>query len=472
MAESLNQGLSCSICAQMYTQPVTLDCGHNFCKACVLECWGQEAATVSCPQCGQEFPRRELMTNQLLVTIVASLRHLSLGLGPAGVTVNGLRCPLHCQPAELFCSKDLKLVCPSCLPLGQGENPTLMPVDEAYTFCKGKLEDSVGSLEKKLEEYCKAQAARGTKISETLELVKGLQENIEAEFSTLYEFLQLQESTLSEKLSRESEELVQSLEANVKLISRKSSSIEKFIAEIHSLIEAEDQSQLLTNIKSILQRGDLHNEPILQPPDMNLGEFNGPLQYAAWKRMLTVISPVPAPLTLDSETANPCLILSKDHTMVKRRSKFKQLPETPKRFTFCVSVLTMDGFISGKHYWEVDVESMSGWILGAAGETVNRSDDVPLTPANGFWTVRLWNGKVHACQDGSGSLCCADTKPDRVGIYLDYEGGQLSFYNGGDMAHLYTFCHRFEEKLYPFILPLPNLEMAETEILKLFHLYL
>ncbi|XP_041069527.1 zinc-binding protein A33-like [Carcharodon carcharias] len=305
-----------------------------------------------------------------------------------------------------------------------------------------------------------------------LELVKSLQENIEAEFSKLYRFLQEQESTMSDKLRRESEELVQSLEVNLKLISKKSSSIEKFIAEMRSLIHTDDQSRLLTDIKGVLQRSDLHNEPILQPSDMSLGEFNGPLQYAAWKQMLSVINPVPAPLTLDSETANPCLILSKDHTMVKRRAKFKQLPETPKRFTFCVSVLATEGFTSGRHYWEVEVEGMSGWIIGMAKETVNRSDDIPLTPANGFWTVQLWNGKVHASQGRSGSLCCAGIKPDRIGVYLDYEGGQISFYNGGDMSHLYTFSDHFVEKIYPFLFPLPNMEMSEAEILKLFHLYL
>ncbi|XP_072331526.1 zinc-binding protein A33-like [Scyliorhinus torazame] len=467
MAERLNQGLCCCICAQMYTEPVTLDCGHNFCKACVLEWWGEEQVTVSCPQCGHGFPRRELMTNQLLVTIVARLRHLEWG-----PEVNGLRCTLHCQPAKLFCCKDLRPVCPTCLPLGQEASSTLMPVDEAYAFCKGKLEDSVGSLEKRLEEYRQAQASRGIKITETRELVKRLQENIEVEFAELYQFLQLQERSLSDKLRRESEELVQSLEGNLKHISKKTNSIERFIAEMHSVIDKEDQNQLLTDIKCVLQRSDLHNEPVLQPPDMSLGEFNGPLQYAAWKRMLSIISPVPAPLTLDPETANPCLILSKDHTMIKRRTKFKQLPETPKRFTFCGSVLAEEGFNSGQHYWEVDVENMSGWILGAANETVNRSDDIPLTPANGFWTVRLWNGKVHASYGSSGSLCCADTKPDRIGVYLDHEGGQLSFYNGDDMEHLYTFSHRFEEKLYPFILPLPNMEMAEAEVVKFFHLYL
>ncbi|XP_067865333.1 zinc-binding protein A33-like isoform X2 [Heterodontus francisci] len=391
MADSLNRDLSCTICAEMYTDPVTLDCGHNFCKACILELWGAAQGTVSCPQCGQQFPRRELMTNQLLVTIVASLRRLNL---EAGAGDSGLRCPVHSEQAKLFCSKDLKLVCSTCLALGEEGSPTLIPVEEAYTFCKGKLENLVEFLEKRLEEYCEAQSARGSDITETLD------------------------------------------------------------------------------IKRFLQRSDLHNEPILQSPGMCVGEFNGPLQYAAWKQMLSIIRPAPAPLTLDSETANPCLILSKDHTMVKHRTKFKQLPDTPKRFTFCASVLATEGFTSGRHYWEVDVENMSGWIVGAAKESVSRSDDVPLTPANGFWTVRLWNGKVHFSHGSSGALCCADVQPERIGVYLDYEGGQLSFYNAADMSHLYTFSDHFVEKLYPFLFPLPNLERAEAEILKLFHLYL
>ncbi|XP_048472891.1 zinc-binding protein A33-like isoform X1 [Rhincodon typus] len=471
MAHSLNQDLRCTICTQMYTEPVTLDCGHNFCKECVLEQWNTGGAKVSCPHCGQCFPRRELMTNQLLATIVASLRNLNL---EKEVGLGGQRCPLHGQQARLFCSKDLRLVCPSCPPQGHdGGSSTLIAVEEAYAICKHKLENSTRFLERKLEEFCEARVSQGIKITKTMELVKGLEENIEAEFSKLHLFLQEQECTLREELRKKSEELLHSLEGNLHLISKRSSSIEKFITEINCLIQTDDQDRLLMDTKSILQRTDLHNEPILQPSDLSLGEFKGPLQYAAWKRMLNVVSPVPAALAFDPDTANPSLVLSKDHTMVKRRSRFKQLPESAKRFTFCASVLGDEGFASGRHYWELDLENMSGWIVGAASETVNRNDDVPLTPANGFWTIRLWNGKVHTAAHGSsGSLCCSEGKPDRVGVYLDYDEGQLSFYNGSDMSHLYTFSDHFQEKLYPLALLLPNLETAEVEVLKIFHLYL
>ncbi|XP_067837284.1 E3 ubiquitin-protein ligase TRIM11-like, partial [Heptranchias perlo] len=250
MADKLHQDLSCTICAQMFTQPVTLDCGHNFCKACIVGVWGELEAVVSCPQCGREFPRRELVTNQLLVTVVASLQHLNPGVETGG---NGLRCPVHLEDPQLFCSKDLRLICSSCLALGEERSHRLITIEEAYEFCKGKLENSVLFLEKKLEEYRGAQSDREFKISETLELVESLQENVEAEFAKLHQFLQRQEGALTEKLRRESENLVHSLEGSFKLISKKSSSIEKFIAEIRSLIDTEDRSRLLTDIKCVLQ---------------------------------------------------------------------------------------------------------------------------------------------------------------------------------------------------------------------------
>ncbi|XP_059826811.1 zinc-binding protein A33-like [Hypanus sabinus] len=470
MAERLSESLCCGICTQTYTEPVTLDCGHNFCRPCVLGLWARQEGTVPCPQCGQTFPRRELKTNQLLATLVASLGVLRLDPDPA---VTGQRCPSHWAQLMLFCPKDLALVCPSCLAQEPDGRKSLMPPEEAYTFCQAKLENSAAFLEKRLLEYRTVECSQGTRISETLELAKNLQENIEAQFSKMHQFLWEQETSLSERLTKESQELVQTLEGNLTLVSKRTTSIEKLIAEIRSLIHTEDRDRLLTEIKNIIQRSDLHREPVLQPPEMNVGEFHGPLQYAAWKQMLNVVSPVPAPLTLDPETASPALILSKDHTMVKRRIKLRQAPESDRRFTFCAAVLTTEGFASGTHYWEVDVEASPAWIVGAAKETAERTEDVLLTPDNGFWTVRLWNDRVHCPRDGlSSAHSCAKAKPERIGIFLDYERGQLSFYDAGDMSHLCTFFERFSERLYPFVFPLSGLETADTEVLRLFHLRL
>ncbi|XP_069775376.1 zinc-binding protein A33-like [Narcine bancroftii] len=470
MADSLEQNLCCSLCARIYCEPVTLDCAHNFCRACIEGLWSTTEGNVSCPICGQALPKRELNTNQLLATLVTSLGLLGRRPSPP---LTGQTCPSHWGQPLLFCTKDLKLVCPSCMPQGLEGRHSLMPTEEGYAFCQEKLENSAAFLVKRMEEYRHAEISQSSRMSETLELGETLKENIQAQFLQMHQFLWEQEVTLSERLTKESQGLVQALGTNLKLVAKRNISADKLITEIRSLIETEDQSRLLMETKNLLQRCDLHREPVLQPPEVSVGEFNGPLQYMAWKRMISVVSPAPAPLTLDPDTASPCLMLSKDHTMVKRRTKLRQVPESGKRFTFCAAVLATEGFGSGRHYWEVDVETSASWIIGAVNDSVERSEDVPLTPSNGFWTVRLWNDKVHWCQDSLGaSQLCTDTRPDRVGIFLDYERGQLSFYDARDMSHLCTFFEHFAEKLYPFAFPLSGLETAENELIRLFHLRL
>ncbi|KFV16674.1 Tripartite motif-containing protein 7, partial [Pterocles gutturalis] len=30
---------SCSICSEYFRDPVSIHCGHNFCRACITRCW-------------------------------------------------------------------------------------------------------------------------------------------------------------------------------------------------------------------------------------------------------------------------------------------------------------------------------------------------------------------------------------------------------------------------------------------------
>uniref|UniRef100_A0A4W3GIK1 RING-type domain-containing protein n=1 Tax=Callorhinchus milii TaxID=7868 RepID=A0A4W3GIK1_CALMI len=61
---------TCSICLEFYTDPVTIDCGHNFCRDCILQCWGTGQGSVSCPQCRQQIPQRSVRPNRTLSNMV------------------------------------------------------------------------------------------------------------------------------------------------------------------------------------------------------------------------------------------------------------------------------------------------------------------------------------------------------------------------------------------------------------------
>ncbi|KAM6949519.1 E3 ubiquitin-protein ligase TRIM21-like [Aplochiton taeniatus] len=61
--------LSCSICLEVYKDPVSTPCGHNFCMHCILEYWSSNEAT--CPLCKQVFARPpELRVNTFIYGIV------------------------------------------------------------------------------------------------------------------------------------------------------------------------------------------------------------------------------------------------------------------------------------------------------------------------------------------------------------------------------------------------------------------
>ncbi|KAG9339320.1 hypothetical protein JZ751_023876, partial [Albula glossodonta] len=71
---SLKEDLTCAICYDLFTDPVMLACMHHFCRACISTYWRSLRGAVSCPQCRQEFPTRQLQTNYLVAAMVEKVR--------------------------------------------------------------------------------------------------------------------------------------------------------------------------------------------------------------------------------------------------------------------------------------------------------------------------------------------------------------------------------------------------------------
>ncbi|XP_034721096.1 E3 ubiquitin-protein ligase TRIM21-like, partial [Etheostoma cragini] len=162
-------------------------------------------------------------------------------------------------------------------------------------------------------------------------------------------------------------------------------------------------------------------------------------------------------VTLDPDTANPQLILSDDGTQVNLGDVRKNLPDNPERFSKCVNVLGKQSFSSGRFYFEVEVKGKTGWDLGVARESINRKGDIILSTEDGYWTIWLRNTNEYKAAAGPSVLLSLKSPPQKVGVFVDYEEGLVSFYDVDAAALIYSFTGcSFTEKLFPYFSPCNN----------------
>ncbi|XP_034048911.1 zinc-binding protein A33-like [Thalassophryne amazonica] len=165
-------------------------------------------------------------------------------------------------------------------------------------------------------------------------------------------------------------------------------------------------------------------------------------------------------VTLDPDTAHPKLILSDDGKQVKHGDERKKhggvlkiFPDKPKRYSTGVCVLAKQSFSAGRLYFEVQVKGKTDWVLGVARESINRKGQNILKPQDGYWTIWLRNENEYKALSDPPVRLSVRSQPEKVGVFVDYEEGLISFYDV-DAADLYSFTGcSFTQKIYPFFSP-------------------
>ncbi|XP_054420795.1 butyrophilin subfamily 3 member A3-like [Pteronotus mesoamericanus] len=149
----------------------------------------------------------------------------------------------------------------------------------------------------------------------------------------------------------------------------------------------------------------------------------------------------PADVLLDPDTAHPALRVSEDQRSLWREDSWEDLPDAPGRFTRIECVLGCASFTSGRRFWEVDVGDRKQWRVGLCRDNVSRKGGVKMSPENGFWTVGLYHGSDYQALTDPPTKLTNVNPPERVGVFLDYDVGQVSFYNALDGSHIFSFPH-------------------------------
>uniref|UniRef100_A0A673XVL6 Fish virus induced TRIM protein n=1 Tax=Salmo trutta TaxID=8032 RepID=A0A673XVL6_SALTR len=154
----------CSVCLDVLKEPVTISCGHNYCRSCIEGCWEQDVlkGVYSCPQCRQTFTQRpNLSKNNMLAEVVGKLKKTGLQAAPPPALC-------YARPGDVACdfctgSRKQKALMSCLVCLASYCETHLQPHYESPAFKKHKLVKATAQLQenicfhhdKLLEVYCR-----------------------------------------------------------------------------------------------------------------------------------------------------------------------------------------------------------------------------------------------------------------------------------------------------------------------------
>ncbi|XP_032997858.1 tripartite motif-containing protein 10-like [Lacerta agilis] len=439
---------TCPICMEYLTDPVTLDCGHNYCQGCIVkycDTWEQmHLGDLECPICKARMQRGSFRSNWQLANIVEKIKLLPPNKGEKEL------CKRHKEKLHLFCKQDEELVCLLCERSPEHRSHTVVLKEEAAQEYKTLICGRLERLKKEREKILAYEAKIGEESNSLLKLTETERQNIEEKFRQLHQFLEEQEEHLLNEIEEMEKETARRRDEQLARLSRKLSSLERVIQEMEEKSQ-QPANELLQDVRCTLQRckqrGTSEN-PLTFPPELKRKISNfwvaNPILYVEMEKIKVCLSSLSllfsptANVTLDPDTAHPILILSKDRKSVRYGYEEQYLPDNPERFRDWPCVLGREGFTAGRHFWEVNVESGRWWTVGVARKSVERKDILSFRPEEGIWAVEKCGGMYWPLTSPDPDLSLNEY-PRRIRVTLNYEGGHVSLSDGDSGAELHTF---------------------------------
>lgn len=148
----------------------------------------------------------------------------------------------------------------------------------------------------------------------------------------------------------------------------------------------------------------------------------------------------------------PCYIsLSEDVRRVIFGDDHGSAPMDPQGVE-SFAVWGAQAFNSGRHYWEVDVTHSSTWILGVCRDSTTADSSILIDSDETFLLISSKRSNGYSLSTNSPPLIQHVQRPlGRVGVFLDYDNGSVSFFDVSKGSIIYGFpLSSFSSPLRPF----------------------
>ncbi|XP_018524868.1 nuclear factor 7, brain [Lates calcarifer] len=441
--------LTCHVCSETFRDPVSLSCSHSFCSSCLQQFWKQ-VKNKNCPICktrsSKEFPDINFTLKKLADSFAGRQKAESSGTEKTEQKMEVV-CSKHQEEPKMFCKDEDRAVCPVC-EFSLHESHKVVPVEQAVSDLKEQLKSDLKSLQDKRNKYKQVEETYNYVIQHSKKQLLSTEKQIRAEFNKLHQFLKEEEESRLAALREEEEQKGKTMSREMKMIQEQISSLSDSICAVEEELQ-KHKVAFLSSYKATQTRAraqsSLSDPQLVSGALIDVAKHLGNLSFRVWEKMKDKVHF--SPVILDPNTANPWFHLSEDLTSVRYGDTKKQLPDNPERYSDGADLLGSEGFSSGKHSWEVEVGDHPVWNVGLAKESVDRKGEIFISPEYGIWCLSHSDGKY---TNGVGKTVTVKKSLQRIRVQLDYDRGEVSFYNAEDMTHIYTHRDTFTEKLFPY----------------------
>ncbi|CAH6777902.1 tripartite motif-containing protein 43 [Phodopus roborovskii] len=353
ISQAFQEELTCFICLNCLIDPVTISCGHSFCRACLFLLQEDIEVPVHCPMCRAPFCQTDFRTNIVLKKLASVARRASL--------LKSLReehrCATHKETKRMFCVEERLYLCQRCSASPEHSAHTHCAIETAAEGQMEKLLKQMVSVWEKIQENQKNLEAMNTMINQWQEYLTQREEMIRTEYRTWEPVPRKEEEQHIESMKKEGHCVCEKLRERRAMMIVKSNELKEMYQQLIAMSQ-EQHLLLLQDLDDMFQKNEslqLSMPQAMKPelsarPITGLTEkfqsFLGKVHF--WKKAST---------TCKTNLFN-----------VMRQICFGPQHENPSvdLLRCCISSWGSEGYSSGKYYWEVVVKDSWDWAVGVS----------------------------------------------------------------------------------------------------------
>ncbi|XP_072471760.1 probable E3 ubiquitin-protein ligase TRIML1 [Notamacropus eugenii] len=421
---------------------MSIECGHSFCQSCLFRSWQEASTPFSCPECRSVSQAGEFKANVRL----GKLADIAKRLRPHCLQYPGShsKCETHQKVQKLFCEDDQNLICVSCSESKEHKTHTLRCIDEAAEDFREKLQESVTDCWRKTKDVVQQMDNDMMKLALLKEDIKTQTETISSEFEKVKRFLDEEKNKYLSAVQRQGRANLEGLRKRIRRLALQNQELRRRISESMEVCSKADVD-LLQDMKGVLKRNATSwswKEPASLAIEFtfdwtsthSLENKSLPMPFIEPKLLSTV------DITLDPDTADPGLIISEDLKSMRYGGAQTEVPISTGRFSDFATVVGIQCLLSSRYYWAVEVPDNTGWCVGISNGSPGPEVFFVLMAVKSHSGCHLFAiGKPHISSVPHVKYCQNCVSNLKVGIFLDYEHGELSFYNVKERSLIFSF---------------------------------